>query len=143
MQPVKLFPLQLKASGRSFLRELVYRPLDSLRLIITGASDGIDGRTFAYHFDSPRGFIMLDEGDLIAIWQSSHYIPHASILYEVVEGSIFESFSKRPGILSVSMPYESLDKLHEYLLATDDDCILILSTEPPDVEELNTSAALT
>lgn len=84
---------------------------------------------------------MLDEGDLIAIWQSSHYIPNVSILYEVVEGSIFEGFSKRPGILSVSMPYESLDKLHEYLLATDDDCILVLSTQPPDVEELNIDGA--
>ena len=136
MQPVILTPLQPKADGRSSLHELVYRPSDALRLVVVGASGSIDGRRFAYRFDSFRGFVVFDEGDLIAIWESAHYVPNASILYEVVQGSIFETFSHRSGVLSVSMPQESLDTLHEYLIATDDDCILVLSARPPHVEEL-------
>jgi hypothetical protein len=46
------------------------------------------------------------------------------------------AFSQRFGILSVLMPYESLDTLHEYLVATDDDCVLILSALPPHIDEL-------
>lgn len=142
MQPVILTPLQPKADGRSSLHELVYRPSDSLRLVIAGASDSIEGRQFAYRFDASflRGFLVLDEGDLITIWESSHYVPNASILYEVAQGSIFETFSQRPGVLSVSMPQESLEALHEYLIATDDDCILVLSARPPHVEELSQDA---
>lgn len=140
--PVILSPLQQKANGRSSLRELVYRPTDSLRLVIAGASDSIDDRRLAYHFDASflRGFLVLDESDLITIWEPSHYVPNASILYEVVQGSMFETFSQRPGVLSVSMPQEALETLHEYLIATDDDCILALSARPPHVEELSHEA---
>ena len=142
MQPLVLTPLQLKADGRSSLYELMYRPSDSLRVVIDGASDSIHARRFAYRFDtsSLRGFVVLDEGDLITIWESSHYVPNGSILYEVKRGSIFETLSVRPGLLSVSMPQESLDTLHEYLIATDDDCILVLSACPPLIEELSRGA---
>ena len=142
MLPVILSPLQQKADGHSSLHELVYRPSDSLRLVIFGASGSINSRQFSYRFDASflRGFLFLDEGDLITIWESSHYVPNASILYEVVQGSIFETFSHRPGVLSVSMPQGSLRTLHEYLIATDDDCILLLSARPPQVEELSQDA---
>ena len=136
MQPVILTPLQSKADGRSSLHELIYRPSDSLRLVVVGASGSIEGRRFGYRFDAVCGFVVLDEGDLITIWESPHYVPSASILYEVVQGSIFESFSQRPGVLSVSMPQETLDSMHEYLIATDDDCILVLSGRPPRIEEI-------
>jgi hypothetical protein len=98
----------------------------------------IAGREFAFRFDASflRGFIVLDEGDLITIWEPPHYVPNASVLYEISAGSLFEAFSQRPGILSVSMPEESLGQLHEYLIATDDDCLLALSSRPPHVEEL-------
>jgi hypothetical protein len=138
MQPVTLLPIQPKAIGRSSLRELVYVPSDALRLVITGASDSIEGCQFEYRFDASflRAFLVLDEGDLIAIWGSPHYVPAASILYEVTGGSIFETFSQRSGVLSVSLPQATLDGLHEYLIATDDDCILALSARPPRTEEL-------
>jgi len=80
--------------------------------------------------------VVLDEGNLITIWDSPDYVPAASILYEVVQGSIFESLSQRPGVLSVAMPEERLDRLHEYLVITDDECILVLSARPPQVEEM-------
>jgi hypothetical protein len=133
-----LSSLQSEAPGRSHLCELIYRPSDSLRLVIAGISGSIDGRRFEYRFDSSflRGFVVLDEGDLITFWESPHYVPNTSILYEVVQGSLYKYFSQRSGILSVSMPYESLDTLHEYLVATDDDCILVLSTLPPHINEL-------
>ena len=105
-------------------------------MVVVGASDSIEGRRFAYRFYTFRGLVVLDEGDLIAIWESPHYVPSASILYEVVQGSIFETLSQRPGMLSVSMPQESLDALHEYLVVTDDDCVLVLSARPPHVAEL-------
>jgi len=136
MKTVILTPLQSKAHGRSSLHELVYRPSEALRLVVVGTSDSIEGRRFVYRFDSFRGFLVLDEADLITIWESPHYVPNASILYEVVQGSMFETFSQRPGVLSISMPQETLDSMHEYLLATDDDCILVLSARPPHVEEL-------
>ena len=116
MQPVILTLLQPEADGRSSLDELVYSPSDALRLVVVGASGSIAGRRFSYRFDAFRGFVVLDEGDLIAIWESPHYVPNASILYEVVQGSIFETFSQRAGVLSVSMPQETLDSMHEYLI---------------------------
>jgi hypothetical protein len=138
MPPVTLSLLQSSAAGQSSLRELLYRPSDSLLVVVSGTSDMIAGREFAFRFDASflRGFIVLDEGDLITIWEPPHYVPNASILYEISAGSLFETFSQRPGILSVSMPEESLGRLHEYLIATDDDCLLALSSRPPHVEEL-------
>jgi hypothetical protein len=138
MQPVTLSPLQSGAAGQSFLRELIYRPSDCLLVVVAGTSDMIAGREFAFRFDASfvRGFIVLDEGDLITIWEPPHYVPNASILYEVAAGSLFETFSQCPGVLSVSMPDESLGQLHEYLIATDDDCLLALSSRPPHFEEL-------
>lgn len=138
MLPVILLPLQQMADGSSSLRELVYRPSDSLRLVIACASDSFRDRHFVYRFDASclRGYLVLDEGDLITIWEPPHYVPSASILYEVVQGSLFETLSQRPGVLSVSMPQESLETLHEYLVATDGDCILVLSARLPHVEEL-------
>lgn len=136
MQPVILKALQPKANGHSSLHELVYRKPASLRLVIDGWSGKIQGRRFVYSFDDTfRGFVVLDEGDLITIWESPHYIPNASILYEVMQGSIFETFSQRPGVLSVSMSQGTLDTFHEYLIATDDDCILVLSARPPSIDE--------
>ena len=138
MPPVTLSSLQSSASGRSSLRELVYRPSDSLSVVVVGTSDMIAAREFAFRFDASflRGFVVLDEGDLMTIWEPPRYTPNASILYEVSAGSIFETFSQRPGVLSVSMPQECLGRLHEYLIATDDDCLLALSSRPPHVEEL-------
>jgi hypothetical protein len=137
MPSVTLSPLQSAAVGGSDFRELVYRPSDSLAVVVTGGSGTIAGREFTFRFDAGylRSFILLDEGDLITIWESPHYVPNASILYEVSAGSLFETFSQHPGVLSVSMPDESLGRLHEYLIATDNDCLLALSSRPPHVEE--------
>jgi hypothetical protein len=137
MPSVTLSPLQSGAVGGSALRELVYRPSDSLLVVVTGASDAIAGREFTFRFDARflRGFMLLDEGDLITIWEAPHYVPNGAILYEISAGSFFESFSQRPGVLSVAMPEELLDSLHEYLIATDDDCLLVLSSRPPEVEQ--------
>ncbi len=139
MRPVILAPLQSKADGRSSLLELTYRPEAALQLLVAGESDSIAGRRFSYRFDTFRCLVVLDEGDLITVWESPHYVP-ASILYEVVQGSVFETLSQRPGVLSVSMPQESLGTLHEYLVATDDDCVLVLSARPPHVAELPSDA---
>jgi hypothetical protein len=140
MHPVILSPLQAEAPGRSYLCDLLYRPSKSLSLTVAGVSDVIDGRRFEYRFHSLRAFLLVDEGDLIAIWESQHYVPDASVLYEVVQGSIYEVFSQRPGIFSVSMPHEALDELHEYLLATDHDCVLVLASQPPVITELHQDA---
>jgi len=135
MPPVVLTPLQSGVSGRCALRELVYRPSDSLLVVVSGASDAIAGREFTFRFDRSflRGFFVLDEGDLITIWEPPHYVPGASVLYEISAGSLFESFSQRRGVLSVSIPQQTLGPLDEYLIATNDDCLIALSSRPPDV----------
>jgi hypothetical protein len=104
-------------------------------------SGDIAGRKFDVCFDGGNicGFLVLDEGDLITIWQPSYYVP-ASFIYEVTQGSIFETLATRPGVLSVSMPQESLEDLHEYLITTDDDCVLVLAGRPPRVDEVRSSS---
>lgn len=136
--PVILAPLQPLANVRCTLQELVLRPGFQLQVIVLAESDRGIGRRFAYRFERCAGMVVLDEGDLITIWESPHHVPAASILYEVVQGSILESLSQRRGVLSVAMPEERLDRLHEYLVVTDFECILVLSARPPQVEETGT-----
>jgi len=86
-----------------------------------------------YVFKSVRGFLLLDEGDLIALWETKQFWT-GHILYQIKENSIFEGISKIPGILSVSLPMESLEHLKEWLVASADDCLLVLTNHEPEIK---------
>ncbi len=140
--PVLLVPFHQDARGASYLDDLQYNPGGRLAVRIVGTSEQIEGRSYRYDFDASciRGFLLLDEGDLITIWEPEEYSPNAAPLYEVNQGSIFEGMSRRSGVLSVSIPFERLENMKEYLIATDDDCILVLSSRPPRITEIQKQA---
>ena len=135
---VKLSPFQNNAKGATYLNDLSYDRIGRLTARVSGTSDQIMDKLYRYEFEEGglRGFLLLDEGDLIAIWEPGEYSPNISPIYEVIQGSIFEGMSKRPGIMSVSLPFEELEECREYLIATDDECIIVLSSKPPRITEI-------
>ena len=135
---VKLEACQNDAKGSSDIISIQQNTKGELNVEVKGYSDQIEGKVFTYKFEYIDGLILLDEGDLIAIWESPDY-QNISILYEVVSGSIFAGMSARPGIMSVTLPNEKLETHHEYLIATDNECLLCLSNKLPDIDASNVS----
>ncbi|MDH5434470.1 MAG: hypothetical protein OEY19_11040 [Gammaproteobacteria bacterium] len=86
----------------------------------------------SYNFDYIEGMLLLDEGDLITLWENGGF--HTGhILYEISDGSIFEQISAISGVLSVSLPFERLDDLKEFVICSQDDCLLVLSKCEPEI----------
>jgi hypothetical protein len=140
--PVKLTPIHSVSRISTSLSELVYRPSEALRVLVKCDHHTTNAFELEYSFQASllRGFVVLDEADLITIWESTDYVPKgSSILYEITKGSIFESFSHRSGILEISMPFGSLNKLHEYLVMSDNECVLVLSSQLPIVPQVTPS----
>lgn len=86
-----------------------------------------DGYMLDISFDAPKGFRVLDEGDLNEFW------PLCSTdngwLYQIVTGGWLDQESKRKGFIS---SYYS--ELKEYFITGEDFCINIIAYEPPIVE---------
>ena len=104
-----------------------------LKVSVLAALNGEDTDSkVEYNFNSVRGFVLLDEGDLITLWETKQFWT-GHILYQIKENSIFERISINPGILSVSLPMESLESLKEWLISSVDDNLLVLTHQDPEV----------
>ena len=88
----------------------------------------IDDAKFDIRFDSPIGFRVMDEGDLLEFW------PHCSSLngwlYKVTDGGWLDQESKRSGFLSVKIP-----DIGEYFIVGANYCVGVISVEDPLVNE--------
>lgn len=111
--------------GRSGLRVLVE--------LVSSNSDAIHG--IEIHFEVPRGFRYLDEGDLIAYWQSGEFTPsyrQGHCLFEMLSGGWLEQECQHPGMLTTT---ESLGTFREWFICTGNGCMNVLSVNPPLVRE--------
>ena len=81
-------------------------------------------------FENPKGFRVLDEGDLCGFWDDYH--TGNGWLYEVQSGGWFELESLRADFLT---QYMWADVLVEYLLVCDK-CISVLDLGPPTITNL-------
>lgn len=87
----------------------------------------IDGDKLDITFDTPAGFRVLDEGDLLEYW------PDCSTtngwLYEIAGQGWLDQERQRGGFLSGHNP-----EIKEYFIAGVNYCISVLAWEKPDVE---------
>lgn len=96
-----------------------------------GDHHGIQGGTkdsafFEVFLPEVRGFRCLDEGDLIAYWESNQFRT-GHCLYKVSEGGWLQN--EVNGVLSVS----SSVGMYEFMVPTNDYCLCILASHEPNV----------
>lgn len=94
----------------------------------------IQGEGFGFArvvFRQPAGFRLLDERDLCEFWND--YSEPNGWLYEVEEGGWMELESHRPLFNSPDF----FPGLREYLIV-DDQCISVLTIQPPEIIDLGT-----
>ncbi len=84
------------------------------------------GTRLAITFDAPRGFRCLDEGDLTRYWAHPELV--ANWLFRVDDGGWLTDEAN--GHLEVSVAFE----FQEFLICGMDDCVTVLSSEPPSIE---------
>src|SRR5688572_29860304 len=83
-----------------------------------------------YVFEGPRGFRLLDEGDLIRYWESRKFEPGYH-LFEITAGGWKAQETTLEGMLSVSDAIGT----REWFVATTNQCMNVLSAQPPAVTE--------
>jgi hypothetical protein len=109
--------------------ELSYAAGELRVVVATRSVDGHDLQV-QFEFDGPRGFRVLDEGDLIRYWQARIF-PPGYHLFEITSGGWRHQETQIPGMLSVSDAIDS----REWFVATTNTCINVLSAGPPRVSE--------
>jgi len=109
--------------GRSGLRVLVEAfPRD------TDARLGIE-----FHFEVARGFRYLDEGDLLAYWQSKAFAS-GHHLFEIKAGGWLDQERQRTGMLSTT---DAVGSFREWFICTSNGCMNVLSVNEPLIREFN------
>ncbi len=87
----------------------------------------VPARDWVYvDFRFPRGFRVLDEGDLLEFWGSD--LPPGSFLFEVKRGGWFDLEAQRSGFVSTQR-----EGVTEYLVASQMNCVSVLAIEPPQI----------
>ncbi|MDT4291013.1 hypothetical protein RO575_15710 [Methylomonas sp. MO1] len=104
-----------------------------LRVVVgTNHSGNNESLWVEYHFDAPRGFRFLDEGDLIRYWESGVFT-HGYHLFEITTGGWLEQETQLPGMLSVT---SAVGTFREWFICTTNGCINVLSVKEPLIREL-------
>lgn len=105
--------------------EVIHIEFDIETLIITVI---IDGEKLDIYFDSPAGFRVLDEGDLLEYWPTCSW--KNGWLYEILSKGWLNQESKRKGFL-----LSNNEALKEYFVIGTNYCVNVMAWEDPRVEE--------
>ncbi|MGM9484957.1 hypothetical protein ACS5PN_27455 [Roseateles sp. NT4] len=109
--------------GRSGLRVLVETyPHD------TDARPGTE-----FLFEVARGFRYLDEGDLLAYWQSKAFAS-GHRLFEIEAGGWLDQERQQTGMLSTT---DAVGSFREWFICTSNGCMNVLSVNEPLIREFN------
>ena len=109
----------------------VFDSLSGLRIIVSTWIDSINESLLEVYFRRVRGYRYLDEGDLIAYWQSEKFrTPHH--VYEITSGGWITGETQEPGILEISKSFE----LREWFICTTNGCMNVVAAEPPELKDL-------
>ena len=99
-----------------------------LRVIVDTCRNEADDRVLVgYHFEAPRGFRYLDEGDLLRYWQSKAFA-NGHHLYKVSSGGWFDQERQLPGMVSTS---DAVGTYREWFICTTNGCLNVLSAIEP------------
>ena len=100
-------------------------------VVLTSPNASVERLWIEYHFDSPRGFRFLDEGDLLRYW-GSHVFAGGYHLFKIVSGGWKEQELQLPGMLTVT---DAIGTCQEWFICTSNQCLNVLSVNPPLVRE--------
>ena len=123
---------------KTFEASTIYRGLpeitgihyDLWRLIITVHFEKIDNPVYIT-FNAPRGFRVLDEGDLLEFW--SKETRAKSWLWSVKKGGWYDLEKFRNGFVSgINGEYS------EYLIVGENDCVSVITDDEPVISEPTT-----
>lgn len=103
--------------------EVINLEFDAELLVVTVS---IDSDRIDISFDSPVGFRVLDEGDLLEFWPDCS--TQNGWLFEVQNGGWFEQESKRSGFLS-----SGNSEVKEYFVIGQNYCVSVLGWDAPEV----------
>jgi hypothetical protein len=106
-----------------------------LRIIVIAATSMFTNIFLDIHFNNISGFRLLDEGDLIAYWESEAFNSNDHI-YEILAGGWSNGEPIPDGILSK----REFIGFREWFIATTNECITVLSGEEPQVREFTNAS---
>lgn len=118
----------------SDITDVIYTS-SGLRITVIAATSMFTNVYLDIHFSSVSGFRLLDEGNLIAYWESGAFNSNHHV-YEVLSGGWSNGEPLPDGILSV----RELVDYREWLIATTNQCITILSADEPLIREITNSS---
>ena len=75
-------------------------------------------------FDSPRGYRVLDEGDLLEFWEPASRAD--GWLWKIIKGGWLDLESTRSGFVS-----GLIGEYDEYLILGQNECVSVISNSPP------------
>jgi len=105
--------------------------LSGLRIIVSTWIDSINETFLQVHFRRARAYRYLDEGDLLAWWETGKFrMPYH--VYQITNGGWLHGETPQSGILDVSraMGYQ------EWFVATTNECMNVLANLPPEIKDL-------
>ena len=109
----------------------VFHTLSGLRIIVSTWMDSINEVLLEVYFRSVQAYRYLDEGDLLAYWQSEKVrTPHH--VYEITNGGWLTGERLEPGILDIAKSFE----MREWFVATTNGCMNVISVVPPSLQDL-------
>lgn len=118
--------------NESFIAEMSFG-VSGLRVIVdTGFKQVEDSLWIEYHFDVPRGFRYLDEGELLRYWGEGTFAS-GHHLYEITAGGWKAQELQFKGMLNVT---NAVGTFREWFICTANTCLNVLSVEPPLIREL-------
>jgi hypothetical protein len=83
------------------------------------------------YFRRVQAYRFLDEGDLIAYWQTEKFqSPHH--VYEIKQGGWLAGETIEPGILDVAKSFET----REWFISTSNGCMNVLAARSPVLKDL-------
>ncbi|HEX8248734.1 MAG TPA: hypothetical protein VF599_11210 [Pyrinomonadaceae bacterium] len=115
---------------QSDITDVIYAS-SGLRITVIAATSMFTNVYLDIHFSSVSGFRLLDEGNLIAYWESGAFESNHHV-YEVLSGGWSNGEPLPDGILSV----RELIDYREWLIATTNQCITVLSADEPLIREI-------
>ncbi len=109
----------------------VFDTLSGLRILISSWTDSINEVLLQVYFRRVQAYRYLDEGDLIAYWESEKFrTPHH--VYEITQGGWISGETVESGILDIAKNFE----LREWFVCTTNGCMNVVSPFPPELVDL-------
>ena len=109
----------------------VFHSLSGLRMTVQTWIDSINKSLLQVYFRRVQAYRYLDEGDLIAYWESEKFKSPYHV-YEITNGGWITGEILEPGILSIAKSVEP----REWFVSTTNGCMNILADCPPELTDL-------